>query len=66
MNKHAAFFRATFAPSLASALDRTYDADARRTFSERLEDGLKRRLMREPAPVNLTVETIIFAKAAST
>jgi hypothetical protein len=35
-------------------------------FSERLEDGLRRHFMREPVPVDLTVETIAFAKVDST
>jgi len=64
VKKHAAFFRATFAPSLASALERLQDAEERHAFSERLEDGLRRRLVREPAPVNLTDETIVFAKVS--
>ena len=66
VQKHAAFFRATFAPSLASAVERLQDAEECHAFSERLEDGLRRRLMREPAPVDLTVETIVFAKVGST
>jgi hypothetical protein len=66
VNKHAAFFRATFAPSLASALNHADDSEACRAFSERLEYGLTRRLMNNAAPLNLTVETIVLAKQGAT
>jgi hypothetical protein len=47
---------------MASALDCAHDADVCLAFSEKLEYGLTRRLMNNPAPINLTVETIVFAK----
>lgn len=62
MNKHAAFFRSTFAPSLASALRRAHDPEACRAFNDCAEHKLKRRLMREPAPINTLVVTIVLAK----
>ena len=43
--RRASFFRATFAPSLARGLDRVSDGDARVAFVERLETGVRRRLV---------------------
>jgi len=43
--RRALFFRATFAPSLARGLDRVSDGDARVAFVERLEIGVRRRLV---------------------
>jgi hypothetical protein len=60
--KHAAFFRATFLPSLAAALVRSDDPEARRTFGDRLERGLMQRLRRDPTPTNARVDTIVVAK----
>jgi hypothetical protein len=37
-----------------------------REVGDRLEHRLKRRLMREPAPINSLVETIVLAKLNST
>ncbi len=51
--RRAQSFRATFAPSLASALRN----GAARAFAERLEDGLKRRLANEPMPMESLVQT---------
>ena len=62
VNKHAAFYRATFAPSLASALRLAHEPETCRAFSESLEHKLKRRLMDEPAPINSLVATIVLAK----
>jgi hypothetical protein len=62
VNKQVGFFRSTFAPSLAASLVRANDAEACRDFGDRLEHGLKQRLMREPAPINSLVETIVLAK----
>ena len=61
-SKHAAFFRAVFAPALAGALARDSEAERLRAFSDRLESGLKRRLASEPQPINSLAETIVFAK----
>ena len=61
----ALFFRSTFAPSLATALTRAGDAGACRVFANRLEDGLKRRLVNHPAPLHHLVGTIVLAKRGS-
>ena len=63
---HARFFRSTFAPSLATALTRARDAGACRAFADRLEDGLKRRLVNLPAPLHHLVGTIALAKQPDT
>ena len=62
-SKHAAFFRAVFAPTLAGALARDSEVERLRAFSDRLESGLKRRLASEPQPINSLAETIVFAKS---
>lgn len=64
VTKHARFFRSVFMPSLASALDRVRsgDADALRSFGDRLEDGLKRRLASQPMAMHSFVQSIVFAK----
>jgi hypothetical protein len=61
-SKHAAFFRAVFAPTLAEALARDGEAERLRAFSDRLESGLKRRLASEPQAINSLAETIVLAK----
>jgi hypothetical protein len=60
--KHAAFFRATFLPTLAVALTRGDDLQARQSFGDRLEQGLRQRLLREPTPTNSRVDTVVIAK----
>ena len=62
--KHALFFRSVFMPSLASALARVRagDAEALTAFGDRLEDGLKRRLAKQPAAMHSFVHTIVLAK----
>jgi hypothetical protein len=60
--KHAAFFRATFLPTLAAALTRGDDPEARRIFGDRLEHRLRQRLLREPTPTNSRVDTVVIAK----
>jgi hypothetical protein len=62
VNKRAAFYRATFAPTLASALRLAHEPEICRAFSESLEHKLKRRLTHEPAPINSLVVTIVLAK----
>ena len=64
VNKHAAFYRATFAPSLASSLRLAHEPETCRAFSESLEHKLRQRLVREPAPISSFVETIVLAKRA--
>ena len=65
--KHALFFRSVFMPSLASALTRVRigDAEAPTAFGDRLEDGLKRRLAKQPAAMHSFVHTIVLAKQCS-
>jgi hypothetical protein len=60
--KHAAFFRATFLPTLAAALTRADDPEARRIFGDRFEHGLRQRLLSEPTPTNSRVDTIVIKK----
>jgi hypothetical protein len=57
--RHAAFFRAIFVPSLASAIS---DAGRRLAFADRLEQKLKRRLCERPAPFRSFVQTVVLAK----
>jgi hypothetical protein len=59
---HAAFFRATFMPALASALDCSGDAGAVRAFGDRLERGIRRSLAIDPAPLEIKAQVIVFAK----
>jgi hypothetical protein len=61
---YTGFFRATFMPSLASALAPERGAEGRRRFIDRLAEGLKRRLIQEPASLSLRAQTIVFAKEA--
>jgi hypothetical protein len=63
--KRALFFRATFMPSLASALTRVRDGDreALRAFADRLESGLTRRLVSHPVQADIVVQTITLAKS---
>ena len=63
--KHALFFRAIFAPTLAGALERGDDPERRLAFLARLESGLKRRLADRPQPIHSRVETIVLAKSAA-
>jgi len=62
--KNALFFRAVFMPSLAGALTRVRagDSEALRSFADRLQDGLMRRLTIEPIPMDMSVQIIVFAK----
>jgi len=60
--KHAAFFRATFLPTLVAALTHADDPEARAAFADRFERGLRQRLTREPTPTNSRGDTIVIAK----
>jgi hypothetical protein len=62
--KYAGFFRATFMPSLASALAQERGSEGRQRFIDRLAERLKQRLTREPAPLNLRAQTIVLLKEA--
>jgi SAM dependent carboxyl methyltransferase len=59
---YTGFFRATFMPSLASALAPERGVEGRQRFVDRLAEGLKQRLTKEPAPLNLRAQTIVVAK----
>lgn len=63
--KHAAHFRATFVPSLTTALTRAEDAETSRAFADRIERGLTQRLLRDPIPYSAHVDTIVFSKLTS-
>ena len=65
VSKQVGFYRATFVPSLAASLARDSDAATRRAFGDRLEFGLKQRLLAKPAPMNTLVETIVLIKLDS-
>jgi hypothetical protein len=62
--KHAMFFRAVFAPTLASYLDavRAGDPCASAAFADRLTSGVKRRLAASPAHINSLVQIVVVAK----
>jgi hypothetical protein len=64
--KHAMFFRAVFAPTLASYLDtvRAGDPGAWAAFADRLTSGVNRRLAANPAHVNSLVQILAVAKGA--
>jgi hypothetical protein len=64
--KLAAFFRATFLPSLSAALTRADDPEACRAFADRFEAGLRQRLLHEPTPTNPRVDTVVVAKLPAT
>jgi hypothetical protein len=59
---HAAFFRATFMPSLASALDSSSAGDTARAFGDRLERGIRQKVMIDPAPLQIKAQVLQFAK----
>lgn len=61
---YTGFFRATFMPSLASALAPERGDEGRRRFIDRLAEGLEERLTKEPAPLNLRAQTVVLAKEA--
>ena len=64
--KHALFFRAIFMPSLASALERVRagDTEALRSFADRLENDLRRRVASQPRALHSQVHTLVLAKSA--
>ena len=61
VSRHAAFFRAIFVPSLASAIS---DGDRRQVFAECLEQRLKRLLSERLAPFHSFVQVMVLAKQA--
>jgi len=62
VGRHAAFFRAIFVPSLASAIS---DADRRQGFADCLEQKLKQRLFERRIPFHSFVQIIVIAKQGS-
>jgi SAM dependent carboxyl methyltransferase len=63
--RHALFFRSTFVPSLAFGLNGSEDGEQRRIFADRLENGLKRRLANQSAPLHSFVQALVVAKQGS-
>ncbi|MBV8730454.1 MAG: hypothetical protein JO336_11675 [Acidobacteriia bacterium] len=61
----ALFFRATFLPSLITSLDNRHDAEARRTFCDRMQQKLTERIRQQPHPVHTYVQMIVLAKEAA-
>jgi hypothetical protein len=62
-DKHSMFFRAVFAPTLASALTRRPSGDAAaREFADRLTSGLRRRLQAAPAHMHSLVQILVLRK----
>ncbi len=59
VNRHAAFFRAIFVPSLASAVE---DASRRQVFADCLEQKLKQSLRERPTAFHSFVQVIVLAK----
>jgi hypothetical protein len=59
VSRHAAFFRAIFVPSLASAVD---DAGRRQVFADCLEQKLKQRLRERLTPFHSFVQVMVLAK----
>lgn len=59
VSSHAAFFRAIFVPSLASAVG---DADRRQAFAELLEQRLKQRLRERLTPLHSFAQVMVVAK----
>jgi hypothetical protein len=62
--KHAAFFRAVFAPSLSMDVERVRmgEAGAFEAFADRLSRGLSERRAAEPAPIHSLTQIAVFAK----
>ena len=59
-----AFYRATFMPTLASALGPQRSAEARKLFVDRLAGELGKRLIGDPAPMQVLPQVIVLAKGA--
>jgi hypothetical protein len=59
--QHAAFFRITFGPTLASALDDRRDRVA--MFYEKLEQGLTQRVAADPVEMRAVLGTMVIAKS---
>jgi salicylate 1-O-methyltransferase len=64
-NARTSFFRVTYAPTLAGALANAGDAERRCAFYDRLEFGLKRRLLNAPTPIKSLIATMVLAKVGA-
>jgi hypothetical protein len=64
-SKRAGFFRAVFVPSMSQALASTRDAEERRIFADRLEEGVRRRIASKPASLENMVGMITLHKQAT-
>ncbi len=64
--KYALFFRSAFIPSLAAGLTEADDPAQRRIFAGRFENGLKRRLAKQPAPLHSFVQIFVVSKREGT
>ena len=53
-------------PTLALGLRNAGDPDSCRAFGDRLEEGLTRRLVSQPAPVHSFVQTMVLSKHGPT
>lgn len=62
-SRYAAFFRATFAPSLSTVLDHENDAASLQSFHDRLEFLLRQKLLEDPTPIEAMVETIVHVRS---
>jgi len=60
--RRAGFFRATFGPSLAGALNLRDAGAARKAFADRLESGMRRHLAGNLAPIKSIVAILSLAK----
>lgn len=59
VSRHAAFFRAIFVPSLASAIS---DAGERQAFTDCLDQKLKQHLSKQLKPLHSFVQVMLVAK----
>jgi SAM dependent carboxyl methyltransferase len=60
--RRAGFFRATFGPTLASALHRNGEPNERRSFLDRLEVGLKQQLTDVTQPFDFVAALLVLEK----
>jgi S-adenosylmethionine-dependent carboxyl methyltransferase len=60
--QHAGFFRATFGPTLASALETSGTSEKTIAFNDRLERGLRKRIADDPVEMRAVLATMVIAK----
>jgi hypothetical protein len=63
--RRALFFRATFIPTLASALDEGRGVNGRQTFADRLERGLTSRIADSPIAIDIPAATMVLRKTTA-